>query len=36
VKRHGGRILVDQLVIHGADVAFTGPGESFLAALDGF
>jgi acetolactate synthase-1/2/3 large subunit len=34
--RHGGRVLVDQLVIHGADHAFTVPGESFLAALDGF
>src|SRR6476619_3037429 len=36
VKRHGGRILVDQLVAHGADLAFTVPGESFLAVLDGF
>jgi acetolactate synthase I/II/III large subunit len=36
VKRHGGRILVDQLVVHGADLAFTVPGESFLAVLDGF
>lgn len=34
--RHGGRILVDQLVIHGADTAFTVPGESFLPVLDGF
>jgi acetolactate synthase-1/2/3 large subunit len=34
--RHGGKILVDQLVIHGADTAFTVPGESFLAVLDGF
>ncbi|HEY2628688.1 MAG TPA: thiamine pyrophosphate-binding protein, partial [Usitatibacter sp.] len=34
--RHGGQLLVDQLVIHGADLAFTVPGESFLAALDGF
>jgi acetolactate synthase-1/2/3 large subunit len=36
MKRHGGRILVDQLVVHGVDRAFTVPGESFLAALDGF
>ncbi len=36
MKRHGGRILVDQLVVHGADLAFTVPGESFLAVLDGF
>ena len=34
--RHGGRVLVDQLVLHGTDMAFTVPGESFLAVLDGF
>ncbi|HEX7606605.1 MAG TPA: thiamine pyrophosphate-binding protein [Usitatibacter sp.] len=34
--RHGGRLLVDQLVLHGVDTVFTVPGESFLAALDGF
>ena len=34
--RMGGRLLVDQLVIHGADTAFTVPGESFLPVLDGF
>ena len=34
--RHGGRVLVDQLRIHGADCAFTVPGESFLPVLDGF
>lgn len=33
-ERSGGRILVDQLLIHGADRAFAVPGESFLAALD--
>ena len=33
--RHGGKILVDQLEIQGATTAFTVPGESFLAALDG-
>ncbi len=33
--RHGGQILVDQLVVNGAECAFTVPGESFLAALDG-
>src|SRR5215475_10076754 len=33
--RHGGKILVNQLEIHGAATAFTVPGESFLAALDG-
>jgi acetolactate synthase-1/2/3 large subunit len=34
--RHGGRILVDQLLVHGSDTAFTVPGESFLPVLDGF
>jgi acetolactate synthase-1/2/3 large subunit len=33
--RHGGKILVNQLEIQGATTAFTVPGESFLAALDG-
>jgi len=33
--RHGGKILVDQIEAQGATCAFTVPGESFLAALDG-
>jgi acetolactate synthase-1/2/3 large subunit len=33
--RHGGKILIDQIEIQGARAAFTVPGESFLAALDG-
>ena len=33
--RHGGKILTNQLEAHGASAAFTVPGESFLAALDG-
>jgi acetolactate synthase-1/2/3 large subunit len=33
--RHGGKVLIDQLEIQGATTAFTVPGESFLAALDG-
>jgi acetolactate synthase I/II/III large subunit len=33
--RHGGRILIDQLEAQGVTTAFTVPGESFLAALDG-
>src|SRR5262245_66320832 len=33
--RHGGKILIDQLEAQGATAAFTVPGESFLAALDG-
>jgi acetolactate synthase-1/2/3 large subunit len=32
--RTGGRILVDQLLIHGADMAFCVPGESYLEVLD--
>ncbi len=33
--RHVGKILIDQLEAQGASTAFTVPGESFLAALDG-
>jgi len=33
--RHGGRVLIDQLALHGADTIYGVPGESFLAALDG-
>jgi len=32
--RHGGQILVDQLKIHGANLAFCVPGESYLPVLD--
>ena len=32
--RNGGRILIDQLIQHGVDLAFCVPGESYLAALD--
>jgi acetolactate synthase-1/2/3 large subunit len=34
VSRTGGRILVDQLVLHGADLAFGVPGESYVDVLD--
>jgi len=34
MARTGGQVLVDQLVIHGADVMFCVPGESYLAVLD--
>ena len=34
--RSGGRILVDQLAVHGADTAFCVPGESFLDVLNAF
>jgi acetolactate synthase-1/2/3 large subunit len=33
-RRNGGRILVDQLRLHGVDLAFGVPGESYLAVLD--
>ena len=33
--RHGGRILADQLALHGVRRVFSVPGESFLALLDG-
>ncbi|MBK8007294.1 MAG: thiamine pyrophosphate-binding protein [Rhizobiales bacterium] len=32
--RSGGRLLVDQLLVHGADLAFCVPGESYLEVLD--
>src|SRR5579883_2706598 len=35
VARTGGKILADQLRIHGADLVFGVPGESYLALLDG-
>ncbi len=33
--RHGGKLLADQLAVHGTELAFCVPGESFLALLDG-
>jgi len=33
-SRTGAQVLVDQLRIHGVDLAFSVPGESFLAVLD--
>ena len=33
--RHGGKVLIDQLALHGCDTVFCVPGESYLAALDG-
>jgi acetolactate synthase I/II/III large subunit len=35
VSRHGGKLLADQLSVHGADTVFSVPGESFIALLDG-
>jgi acetolactate synthase-1/2/3 large subunit len=34
LTRSGGQVLVDQLVLQGADLAFGVPGESYLAVLD--
>ena len=34
MSRTGGQILVDQLVLHGTEVTFGVPGESYLAVLD--
>ena len=34
MSRTGARILVDELVVHGVDVAFCVPGESYIAVLD--
>jgi acetolactate synthase-1/2/3 large subunit len=34
MTRTGGQILVDQLALHGAELAFGVPGESYLAVLD--
>ena len=33
-ERNGGRVLVDALQVHGAEIAFGVPGESYLAVLD--
>jgi acetolactate synthase-1/2/3 large subunit len=34
-SRTGGKLLADQLVLHGCELAFCVPGESYLALLDG-
>ena len=33
--RSGGRLLADQLALHGCELAFCVPGESYLTLLDG-
>lgn len=33
--RHGGKLLADQLALHGCELAFCVPGESYLPLLDG-
>jgi acetolactate synthase I/II/III large subunit len=35
MSRSGGQLLADQLVVHGADLAFSVPGESYIGLLDG-
>jgi acetolactate synthase-1/2/3 large subunit len=34
LTRSGGQVLVDQLAVHGAELCFGVPGESYLAVLD--
>ena len=34
MTRSGGQLLVDQLAVHGVELAFGVPGESYLAVLD--
>jgi acetolactate synthase-1/2/3 large subunit len=34
LARSGGRILVDQMALHGAELAFGVPGESYIDVLD--
>jgi acetolactate synthase-1/2/3 large subunit len=33
--RRGGKLLADQLAVHGTELAFCVPGESYIALLDG-
>ena len=35
MARTGGKLLADQLALHGCELAFCVPGESYLALLDG-
>src|SRR6266404_7169096 len=36
LARSGGQLLIDALKVHGVDMVFGVPGESYLAALDAF
>ena len=36
LARTGGQLLIDALKVHGVDMVFGVPGESYLAALDAF
>jgi acetolactate synthase-1/2/3 large subunit len=35
VSRRGGKLLADQLAVHGTEIAFCVPGESYIELLDG-
>ena len=35
MSRRGGKLLTDQLAVHGTELAFCVPGESYLELLDG-
>ena len=35
MSRSGGQLLADQLALHGVELAFCVPGESYMALLDG-
>ena len=35
MTRRGGKLLADQLAVHGTEIAFCVPGESYVALLDG-
>jgi acetolactate synthase-1/2/3 large subunit len=35
VRRRGGKLLADQLAVHGTEIAFCVPGESYIELLDG-
>jgi len=35
VTRRGGQLLADQLAVHGTEIAFCVPGESYIGLLDG-
>ncbi len=35
MSRAGGKLLADQLAVHGTEVAFCVPGESYIGLLDG-
>jgi acetolactate synthase-1/2/3 large subunit len=35
VSRAGGKLLADQLAVHGTEVAYCVPGESYIGLLDG-